>query len=198
VCVAALGFLGLLGALIGATEDEPSGDSFSFDDSSGSVPGDLGPEPAFVDAPVLQVPDYDRLGQTEGRPNGLGTFDIGDCANLPDAFLGEATIETQTVFPRPVNCRDLHNAEVFQVGEFEAPSGSQAPSGQELFFAGGEACFDSFLAYIKGGFEDHDYVVLVPLDQQWERLDERTFTCFAYRLDADSTTGSMRDRANSN
>ncbi len=198
VCVAALGFLALLGALLGPTDDEPSTDSFSFGDSPGSDSGELGPEPGFVDAPVLDVPDYDRLGQTQGQPDGLGNFAIGDCANLPDAFLGGTTVETQTVFPRPVDCRDPHNAEVFQVGEFDAPSGSRAPSGQELFFAGGEACFDSFLAFIEGGFDDHDYVVLVPLDQQWERLDERTFTCFAYRLDAGSTTGSMRDGADRN
>jgi hypothetical protein len=120
-----------------------------------------------------------------------GDLQVGDCFDPPTT----AATVVKDVQHRP--CTDAHLAEVFFVGDYDVAT-STYPTDDDFDTFVADRCVDAFQAYVGQAYGDSDldFAPYWPTEDGWGRGD-REVTCFAYRLDGATITGSVKQASGS-
>jgi hypothetical protein len=91
-------------------------------------------------------------------------------------------------------CTEEHDAEVIFVGEHPAREGAASPSDEEEGTYLATNCLPAFAAYTGLDYMSQDVLDIgyfVPAPESW-RQGDRTYICWAVRLDQQTMTQSVR------
>jgi hypothetical protein len=120
-------------------------------------------------------------------PGGADDLRVGDCFEEPN--LGETVTDVQH---QP--CTEKHDAEVIFVGEHPARDDAAFPTDEEEGAYIAANCLPAFAAYTGLDYmsqEVLDIGYFTPLPEGW-REGDRTYICWAYRLDSQTMTQSVK------
>lgn len=120
-------------------------------------------------------------------PGGADDLRVGDCFDEPD--LSQAVDDVQH---HP--CNEKHDAEVIFVGEHPAPDGAPVPTEDQDGEYVAANCLPAFAAYTGQDYMSQDVLDIgyfLPLPEGW-REGDRTYICWAYRLDSQTMTQSVK------
>ena len=120
-------------------------------------------------------------------PGGADDLRVGECFDEP--AMTEAVSEVQH---HP--CNETHDAEVIFVGEHPARAGAAVPTDEEEQAYIAENCIPAFAAYTGLDYmsqEVLDIGYFYPLPEGW-RDGDRTYICWAYRLDSQTMSQSVK------
>ena len=120
-------------------------------------------------------------------PGGADDLRVGDCFDEPN--LSEAVDDVQH---HP--CNEKHDAEVIFVGEHPARDGAAVPTDEEEGEYIAANCLPAFAAYTGLDYMSQDVLDIgyfLPLPEGW-REGDRTYICWAYRLDNQAMTQSVK------
>ncbi|TME12330.1 MAG: hypothetical protein E6I65_03875 [Chloroflexi bacterium] len=118
---------------------------------------------------------------------GAGSLAVGDCFDEP-ATQTETVDEVQH---HP--CTDLHDGEVFFVGNYE-PSAGTYPSDPEFFNFISDRCTGAFTSYSGldiNTTQDFDFSAFTPTSEGWGKGD-RKVTCYAVKVDGTKLNTSIK------
>jgi hypothetical protein len=116
-----------------------------------------------------------------------GSLAVGDCFDEPDA----AAETVKDVQHRP--CTDLHDAEVFYVGNYE-PSTGTYPTDSQFFDFIVDRCSGAFATYTGqdlSSTHDLDFRPFWPTSEGWGK-GERKITCYAVKFDGTKLAASIK------
>jgi len=110
-------------------------------------------------------------------------LEVGDCFDDPESFE-----EVQEVSKK--DCADPHDNEVYANVDM---SGTEWPGQTAVEDYADEACLAEFEPYVGAAYEDSQlqFGWLVPTQESWTEIDDRTVTCILYDMDLEKLTGSM-------
>lgn len=116
-----------------------------------------------------------------------GDLAVGDCFDEPTTQ--GTTVKDVQHHP----CTDLHDAEVFFVGNYE-PSTSTFPSDAEFVDFIQDRCIGAFTAYTGLDFNaarDLDYGAFYPTSEGWSDGDHK-ITCYVVKVDSTQFNASIK------
>jgi len=118
-------------------------------------------------------------------------LDIGDCLDMETEDSTSFEVSSRDV----VSCAEPHGGEY--IGSFFAPEGDDVPYPGEdpVFEQAYFDCIDKFEDYVGTDYyQDPNYDVLVwfPLEDSWERFNDRESACFVMSIDGSDFIGSAR------
>jgi len=114
---------------------------------------------------------------------------VGDCFDQPTT----ATDTIKDVQHHP--CTEVHNSEVFFVGDHPAAKDAPALTDDEILVFVANTCVPAFNTYTGTTFDPKgaiDVGYFYPLPADWAK-GRRDVTCYAYRLDGKTMTASMKN-----
>jgi hypothetical protein len=127
---------------------------------------------------------FDEEGVT-----GLGDVDVGDCVDISD-------IDEDAISGLPtVECSELHEGEVYFIGQMNADRARDFPGDDEVDGEAAQRCSgDVFTDYIGATYAESEFDVfyIYPQRLQWNK-DRGEFICIAYSLDGAVLTASIRN-----
>ncbi len=120
----------------------------------------------------------------EGGDVGVFALQVGDCF---DQELG-AEVESLSAIP----CADDHELEVY--AKFDMPDGD-FPGDDVVTAAAEEGCLERFSDYVGIEYADsiYFYTFLSPLEDGWNRIDDREIVCLLTTTGSDPNTGTARN-----
>lgn len=112
-------------------------------------------------------------------------LEVGDCFDDPSNFEEVETVPA-------TECSQPHDNEVYgnyDIAEATWPGQSVVEDWAD------ETCYEAFETYVGTSYQTSslDFGWLIPTQTSWDRLDDRTVTCFLYDLDLAKLSGSMRN-----
>lgn len=116
-----------------------------------------------------------------------GELKVGDCFDVPAQQTNVKDVQHHP-------CNESHTAEVLALVTHPAAKGAPPPGEAELVTFLMNECGVAFYQYTGVGADAQtvlDYGAFYPVDQDWNDGD-RGVTCYAYRVDEGSMTGSVR------
>jgi hypothetical protein len=152
----------------------------------------------------LDETERDEDGQVvEGGDVGVFKLRVGDCLDIP--FDDPATEPGATVASDEVEsfdavpCDQPHTGEVILVDEQFYADLDEFPGENAAFESATPACITAIDDYTGTSYEQSQFDIysLVPTEDSWDIMDDRTLVCIGYTLDESlttvvETTGSMR------
>jgi len=130
--------------------------------------------------------DADTGEIVDASDSDVFTLRVGDC--LDSAALGDV-VETVPVIP----CEEPHDSEVYAFKDL--PAGDY-PGEDEVSGLADEYCYGEFEGFVRMAYEDSalEYLPMYPLQDGWERLEDRELLCLVVDLDG-GVTGSLKGAA---
>jgi hypothetical protein len=124
----------------------------------------------------------DQSGEVvEGGDVGAFRLQVGDC--LAQEAVGD--VESVPVVP----CAEPHDSELYH--SFDLP-GTEYPGEEAIIESAQQGCFDAFETFIGASYESsiYDISYLYPVEESWNKLNDRTVLCGVYLVDGSLAVGS--------
>ena len=131
----------------------------------------------------------------EGGDVGVFSLRVGDCFDDPPGVLLPDVTEVDEVDAIP--CAESHDNEVYAIGDHPAADDVPYPGDEAIQTFGLGYCLSEFERYVGRAYETSrlDLSFIFPLEDGWERDDDRELVCFLYDLNFAKLTGSMKGTA---